>query len=889
MKLLSLSIAGSQLPFHSYGNGETHLAGVGELQDITSSFNPHSGEWDIGWPGRIAQYDLVYKSPPIDPLQGIPLGNGDIGALFWCEESRIIIAVNKSDLWEDSAFEKLDNWKPEEEDRSTTLRHACRIVIDFHFPVFSTLFLSDFNGRLALADGSMLLQGASPYGRLELKAFIDHSSGTLFFDLKSDFKEESPLDISIERFGSRTFSHWYSLINRDASIGTPGTEAGSNDHSVFITQKLGDTHFAVGGTVLENNGLPVCYAKEHSRRSVISLGKNREKKVQVAFAVTSPETGDALGKLQSALLAARETGMNASGNANEAIWKSLWMRSFLDYGDLYLSNLWHLSIFYAITSQGGKYPGRFNNGLWTWSRDVQNWNFYFHWNQQQLYWPLNAAGYHYLVDPYLDYRFGSLPYAEKDAREYFKSDGAFISDVADRRGLNSTQELSNHTPVAEIALDFWRQYQYTGDKKFLKEKALPFIMEAAKFFVSLFVKESDGLYHAREGTGYEGWIKLKDGLTEIVYCRVLLSVAMEALKAAGSHAGDTKKWKEILDHLAPVPVVKAGNACMEQDGTGYTLKAGYFKGNKVATDNITAAGWGIKENKWLTVYNASEDGKYFGLKLLDGIFPAVASSAVFPSNFVGLSQRQQNPDLFEAVRSTATLYSPGITGWDPVPIVLARLGLANELEKVLGVFPERWQIYCNGWGHWGLEGEINKDAEWFFRTNNVKDADSSAGDKKFPLPMWPFRHMSMESMSVLTAAMNESLLQSHDGIIRVAPAITNTRSCRFTLHAIGGFVVSTEVKSGVIQWIYIKSLLGNPCRLEVPWESVTVYSGTQKRSPVINNRIAEIKTHPGETVMLAPDGVDISSWKSVVEKVPGNDNVRYSGSGKAQLGLPRMF
>ena len=120
------------------------------------------------------------------------------------------------------------------------------------------------------------------------------------------------------------------------------------------------------------------------------------------------------------------------------VWKSIWNRSFMDYGDDYLNNLWYLTMYYLNASQGGKYPGRFDNGLWGWSRDVQNWNFYFHWNQQQLYWPLNAAGFHELINPYLEYRFNSLPYAKKDARELFNSDGAFISDVTERRGYNSS-------------------------------------------------------------------------------------------------------------------------------------------------------------------------------------------------------------------------------------------------------------------------------------------------------------------------------------------------------------------------------------------------------------------------------------------------------------------
>ena len=154
---------------------------------------------------------------------------------------------------------------------------------------------------------------------------------------------------------------------------------------------------------------------------------------------------------------------------------------------------------------------------------MQQWNFYFHWNQQQLYWPLNAAGFHELANPYLDFRFNSLRHAKKDANEIFNADGAFFSDVTERNGYNriDSDVKDNHTPVAEIALEFWRQYQYTSDKKYLKEKALPFIIEAARFFESVLEKD-DGFYHAKGGTGYEGWIKLKDGLTELGSARAFL-------------------------------------------------------------------------------------------------------------------------------------------------------------------------------------------------------------------------------------------------------------------------------------------------------------------------------------------------------------------------------
>ncbi len=864
--------------------------GVGGIQ---SAFSLKTAEWNISWPGRVSQYDLAYLSPPIDPMQGIPLGNGEVGILFWCEDSKIIAVVNKSDLWDDAAFGPFENWDEKQEDLSTTQRHASRIIIDFKFPVFNALYLSRFKAKLNLADASLSLEAESPFGKISLRAFVDHRTGILFYDLNSDLNEDVPVEIAVERFGSRTFSHWYSQVNRDASIGISGTEAMADNSGAFITQKLSSGTFAIGGRVIKNNDLTVDYFRAHSRCAKIQLSGKQQKKVQLAFSVTSPETGDPVPIVKGVLSSVSDKGIELFRKSNAEIWKSIWNRSLMDYGDDYLNNLWYLTMYYANSSQGGKYPGRFNNGLWSWSRDVQNWNFYFHWNQQQLYWPLNAAGFHELVSPYLNYRFNSLPIATKDAKAIFGADGAFISDVTERRGYNSSSEIRNHTPIAEIALDFWRQYQYIGDKKFLKENALPFMVEAARFFQSLFVKEMDGLYHAKEGTGYEGWIKLKDGLTELVYARALFSTTLEALKVAGENLPEAGKWKDILDHLAPLPTIRTDEKTMIGDSSsGYQLKRGFFKGESSPTNEILAAGWGIKEKKMLTVYDPVGDSIQSriypanGLKLVDGIFPSVPSSPVFPSGQIGLKQKGNY--LFDIATATTLLYGTDVMGWDPVPIVMARLGLAKELAVNLQYFPKKWQIYCNGWGHIGGEEEVKKDAELYFRINMVRDAASPKAER-FPFPMWPFRQMSMESMSVLATAMNESMLQSYDGSLRIFPAFPSNKTGRFTLHAEGGFVVSSEIKSGKIKWICIKSLSGNTCKLELPWKKAVIQSNLRKKSQKVKGDSAVIKTKTGETLTVFAEGQSTQNWSLVAETPMANEKVKYHSSGKAQLGIPRMF
>jgi hypothetical protein len=219
---------------------------------------------------------------------------------------------------------------------------------------------------------------------------------------------------------------------------------------------------------------------------------------------------------------------------------------------------------------------------------------------------------------------------------------------------------------------------------------------------------------------------------------------------------------------------------------------------------------------------------------------------------------------------------------------MARLGMAKELSADLKDFPGRWQIYCNGWGHWGLEGEVNKDAEWYFRTNMVKDA-ANPDSARFPLPMWPFRHMSMEAMSVFATSVNESLLQSYDGIIRIFPAFPADRSGRFTLHAEGGFIVSSEIRNGEVQWINIKSLYGKTLRVALPWESATKKSYGSGKSQKIKGKIAEIETTPGENILIVKESTDPDHWVIKKEEPKPNENVKYHSSGKTRLGIPRMF
>lgn len=878
---------------------------------MNTSFDPTLMQWNIPWPGRVARHDLVYLSPPDDPTQGIPLGNGDVGVLCWCDGSKLMLAVNKCDLWDDAPFERFHNWEAKQEECNTTLRHACRIVIDFKFPVFDSFYLTDFEGRLSLADATMSLRAEGPFGSVRVKAYVHHDDGSLRCQIKSKLKEPVGVDVTMERFGSRTFAHWYSLINRDAGLGLEGTTSSTAKAGMFIQHKLTGGTFAVGAKVIGKDPGEITYTREHAHAVTASVADGGRNPFEVIASVTAPLDRDSMAAARAQLAAVPSATDRIAGHRRA--WKRFWLRSLMECGDEYLDNLWHLAMYYANASQRGKYPGRFIDGLWGWNRDFRAWNFYFHWNQQQLYWPLHAAGHHDLLDSYLEYRFTSLPHARRDAKELFGADGAFVSDVCDRRGCNSTAELENHTPVAQIALDFYRHFQYTGDREFLRERALPYLIEAATFFESLFKKEADGLYHAQSGGAYEGWILLRDSITEIASAKALFDAAINACGIAGLTHPRLARWREITDHLVPLPTMDLDPARLDPETGAFTM--GAFKNDTPCSDKILCCGRDIETGEKRStmmprpkpamdeiddihrLIQKREAGRppvtvsredWTGVP---GLFPWSEFAPVFPSTVLGLADRQS--EAFKAAVNTAKLFSPSGTGWDPLPVVLARLGLGRELAAILSTYPDDWQIHVNGFTHWGIPENIKSESSLRFYRFSVNDAGRTGEDRenpesKLPFAAWPFRHASLEALYVLATALNEALLQSHDGILRVAPAVHAKQNARFTLHAIGGFVVSSEIVNGTVRWIALQSKQGTPCRIQNPWRTCTLYSKKQEICKT-SKRIIEFPTKRNQRFMLAPDNLPMNPEETCSQICDTNRQPKTSASGMVGLGLPRMF
>ncbi len=104
-------------------------------------------------------------------------------------------------------------------------------------------------------------------------------------------------------------------------------------------------------------------------------------------------------------------------------------------------------------------------------------------------------------------------------------------------------------------------------------------------------------------------------------------------------------------------------------------------------------------------------------------------------------------------------------------------------------------------------------------------------------------------------AVNEMLLQSHEGLIRFFPAWPRHLDARFgTLRAVGAFLVSAELKDGEVTNLRILSEKGKNLTVQNPWAArpVRVQRNGQLAELATGDRFM-VKTAVNETIVLKPE------------------------------------
>ena len=83
--------------------------------------------------------------------------------------------------------------------------------------------------------------------------------------------------------------------------------------------------------------------------------------------------------------------------------------------------------------------------------------------------------------------------------------------------------------------------------------------------------------------------------------------------------------------------------------------------------------------------------------------------------------------------------------------------------------------------------------------------------------------MQVDGPTSYPAAVNETLVQGHDGIINLFPAVPRHFTGAFhSLRTVGGFLVSAAMKDGKVANLVVKSILGGICRIAGSFPNVQI-------------------------------------------------------------------
>ncbi len=80
----------------------------------------------------------------------------------------------------------------------------------------------------------------------------------------------------------------------------------------------------------------------------------------------------------------------------------------------------------------------------------------------------------------------------------------------------------------------------------------------------------------------------------------------------------------------------------------------------------------------------------------------------------------------------------------------------------------------------------------------------------------------MENVGI-AAVINEMLLHSFNGKIRLFPALGDDQSARIAnMRAVGAFLVASEIDKGQVKYVRIKSLKGRRCTIYNPYKTTEI-------------------------------------------------------------------
>ncbi|MCX6270636.1 MAG: hypothetical protein NTU44_05345 [Bacteroidetes bacterium] len=734
------------------------------------------------------KHDLKYSTLPAVWDEGLPLGNGMLGAMLWEKNGKLRFSLDRADLWDLRTIPEfqLDEWNMSwVYQRWLQPKEYMQVQQLFDLPYERDPWPTripagafEFNCKAfgPVASAELILKNA--FCRITWKkgvvltAFINATSNAGFFEITGLKKEMAP----------EIVPHLFQF--------TPSP--GRNDTLPAGLEKLNypvpQLHKEPGKLILHQDfGSNLYY--EIAVRWQFSKGNLTGVWTISGNYIGSDKPLPSAGEQAEEYLS---QGFERNFKDHQLRWERFWKQSSVSIPDTLLERQWYRDMYKLGCSSGRGAPAMSLQTVWTsddgglppWKNDFHN-----DLNTQMSYWPCYSSNHLAEAAVYTDWLWTYSPVAEKYTKRYFGADGLNFPGVC---ALNAyplggwIQYAFSATTSAWLAQHFYWQWKYSMDRKFLESRAYPWVKKVADFLdkISVFLPDSTRyLLMSSSPEFYDNtaraWFKRNTTYD--------ISLIRNFYRSAGEMAGslgleeDKRKWERTMAQWPMLP-----------------------------TDTLT--------HKLLLAPGHPQPESHRHFSHLMPVYP------------LGLLDWRDPTDKKVIEASLADLKRLGTEGYcgysySWLALLQARAGNGEEAAKALRTFIT---CFCSS----------NS-----FHLNGDQTNSGASGHHE--------RIFTLEGNMGYAAAIQEMLLQGFNGIIRVFPAVpAYWDSVSFTnLRTEGAFVISALKTNGEVRQILIIAEKGGKLKLENPFLTGQVFISGAKTYH-LDNDIIEIDTSPGQVIRL---------------------------------------
>lgn len=487
-------------------------------------------------------------------------------------------------------------------------------------------------------------------------------------------------------------------------------------------------------------------------------------------------------------------------------WREYWGHSFVGLEDVFLERIWYRNLYFLNCSvkPGTTCPGLFAN--WSYGSIGAEWHgdYHMNYNTQQPFWVTFSSNHLEKHLPYVDMVEHVLPVSRQWALDYYGLPGAYFPHSAYPVEMSMMPYPVPHwgweiceTPWTVQSL--WWHYLYSMDKEFLRSRAFRPIKEAV-LFMTAYMKRPEANRHLREDGCYHIFPTVVPELYEITPgfarnsdCLIDLTLTQFIFRAfisACTVLGEAEAEAALLAEVEDIlNHFPEYPAAGSPDGRVFVSVAGEDPE---------------------TVYNVP-----------------VPLATVFPGEEHGL---HSPPAAYQiAVNTYRNHLNEGGNELVFQSLAGARLGIL-DLERF-----KRQISYC-------LLPNGTCTDKVLMSGGRYSDTDDFSYMAR--MGIW-FENFA------LPAVINECLLQSYSGVLRLFPNWPEQQSAEFrSLRAVGGFLVSASIQSGEVQQIEVFSEAGAPLSIYIPWEQGAKCTRSSGEVQMHAGPAGMMQTTAGETITI---------------------------------------